>query len=366
MREANFVVAAKPFSGGKLVPRTGYAIWLRRGVSVVAITGLLCGCAPGAFSTREQRIGADDGTDTCRPQLVALDSTGNFFGASILQGAAIGAGTGALAGGLIGGLATGNWRGAAIGALAGGVTGAVVGGSTAYWNALQQQQMDQQALYMRVSSDLVRENAEIDKTQLAFDQLVDCRFHQAAQINADYLAHRVDRATAEAMMARVRQRAAKDIQLATLINQQIQDRGQQFGVATGNIDPRAAAAMSASSRSMSQPAVVRVAAPIKLTPDPGAPSIAQLKPRESVTVSPGRNGYALVETQSGAKGYVSAADLQGAGGSRTISVPTSTPTAAPNDVRTLAGSNAARRDDFAASVAVTEKAQATGFELTAA
>ena len=166
--------------------RTGYAIWLRRGVSVIAITGLLCGCAPGAFTTQSQRIGPDDGTDSCRTQLVALDSTGNFFGAQILQGAAVGAGVGALAGGLIGGLATGNWRGAAIGALAGGITGGVIGGSNAYWNALQQQQMDQAALYSRVSLDLERENAQIDKTQLAFDQLEDCRFRQAQAINADY------------------------------------------------------------------------------------------------------------------------------------------------------------------------------------
>src|SRR6476646_10182059 len=100
--------------GGCVVPQSGFAIWLRRGVSMVAITGLLCGCAPGAFTTQSQRIGPDDGTDSCRPQLVALDSTGNFFGADILKGAAIGAGTGALAGGLIGGLATGSWRGAAF------------------------------------------------------------------------------------------------------------------------------------------------------------------------------------------------------------------------------------------------------------
>jgi hypothetical protein len=346
------------------VPRTGYATWLRRGVSVIAITGLLCSCAPGAFSTQEQRIGRDDGTDTCRPQLVALDSTGNFFGADILQGAAIGAGTGALAGGLIGGLATGNWRGAAFGALAGGITGGVIGGSTAYWNALQQQKMDQAQLYSRVSLDLERENVAIDKTQLAFDQLSYCRFRQAQAINADYAAHRIDRATAEGAMSLVRQRAAKDIALAKLINQQIQDRGQQFGVASSNIDPSAAAAITASSRAQTQPAVVRVAAPVKLRPDPGAPDVAQLQPRESVTVSPGRNGYALVQTASGKQGYVSASDLQGAGGSRSIGVATTAPVAAASDVRTLAGSNAARRDDFAQSVAVTEKAQAAGFELT--
>jgi hypothetical protein len=58
-------------------------MWLQRGVSVVAITGLLCSCAPGSMSTQSQRIGSDDGTDSCRTQLVALDSTGNFFGADI-------------------------------------------------------------------------------------------------------------------------------------------------------------------------------------------------------------------------------------------------------------------------------------------
>lgn len=344
--------------------RTAFSIWLRRGVTVVAVTGLLCGCAPGAFSTQQQRIGADDGTDSCRAQLVALDSTGNFFGASILQGAAIGAGTGALAGGLLGGLATGNWRGAGFGALAGGIAGGVIGGSTAYWSALQQQHMDQASLYSHVSLDLERENAQIDKTQLAFDQLVDCRYQQARAINAAYAAHRIDRATAEAQMAVVRQRAAKDVALARLINQQIQDRGGQFGVAASNVDPGAAAAISARpATAQSQPAVVRSAAPIKLRPDPGAPDVAQLQPHEAVTVSPGRNGYALVQTSSGQQGYVSASSLQGSGG-RGISVATTAPIATSSDIRTLAGSNAARRDDFAQSVTVTEQQQSSGFELS--
>ena len=345
------------------MPRTGYAIWLRRGVSVIAISGLLCSCAPAAFTTQTQRIGPDDGTDSCRPQLVALDSTGNFFGAQILQGAAVGAGLGALGGALIGGLATGGWRGAAIGALAGGITGGVIGGTNAYWNALQQQQMDQASLYLHVSQDLTRENEQIDKTQLAFDQLEDCRFRQAAAINSDYATHRIDRATAEAAMAGVRQHVAKDIALARLINQQIQDRGQQFAVATSNIDPNAAAAISAASQPQSQQVVVRSVTPVMMQPSPMAPAIGQLQPQEQVTVSPGRNGYALVQTASGQQGYVSASSLQGASGGRSISVSGTTQPGIAGDVRTLAGSNAARRDDFAQSVSVMEKAQTTGFEL---
>ena len=346
------------------MPGTGYAIWLRRSVSVVAITGLLCGCAPGAFTTQEQRIGSDDGTDSCHAQLVALDSTGNFFGAQIVHGAGVGAGVGALTGSLIGGLATGNWRGIVIGALAGAVTGGVIGGTNAYWNALQQQHMDQASLYARVSYDLQRENEQIDRTQLAFDQLEDCRYHQARAINADYATHRIDRTSAEAAMALVRQHANRDIALAKLVNQQIHDRGQQFAVASNNIDPGTAAAIAPASQVRLEPAVVRSVTPIKLQPSPSAPDIAQLQPREQVTVRPGRNGYARVETASGQEGYVSASDLQSAGGHPWLGIASTARASLPNDIHTLVGSNAARRDDFAQSVAVSEKAQATGFELT--
>ena len=275
-------------------------------MSVVAVAGLLTGCAPGQFTTQAQRIGPDDGTDACRPYLVALDFTGNFFGAQIATGVALGA----LGGAAIGGLATGNWRGAAFGALAGGIAG----GATAYWGALQQQQLDQQALYARVGSDIQRENAAIDKTQLAFDELTDCRFRQAEAIRADYRTRRIGRAQAEAAMATVRQRAQRDVQLAQLINTQIQDRGQQFVVAATNVAPGLPPAPAWPTTA--QPAVVRTAAPLKLRPDASAPDISALHARQPVTVNGGRNGYALVETPDGARGYVPASELQGSGSER--------------------------------------------------
>ena len=338
------------------VQKSAWSIWFRRGVSVIAVTGLLAGCAPGQFSTQAQRIGPDDGTDACRPYLVALDSTGNFFGAQIVTGVAIGA----LGGAAIGGLATGNWRGAAFGALAGGIAG----GATAYWSALQQQQMDQQALYARVGSDLQRENAAIDKTQLAFDELTDCRFRQAAAIRADYRTRRIDRAQAEAAMGVVRQRAERDLQLAQLINKQIQDRGQQFEVAATNVAPGLPPAQPW--QNATQPAVVRTAAPLKVRPYASAPAVAELPARQNVTVRGGRNGYALVETPNGTQGYVPANELQGTGASRTVSMASAATATNSGDVRTLAGSNAARRDAFAQSVAVTQSAQASGFELSPA
>ncbi len=336
------------------VRKSAFVVWGRRGVSVIAVAGLLAGCAPGQFSTREQRIGADDGSDSCRQYLVALDSTGNFFGAQIATGVAVGA----LGGAAIGGLVTGNWRGAAFGALAGGLAG----GATAYWSALQRQQMDQRTLYLRVSSDLERENAQIDKTQLAFDQLTDCRFRQAEAIRADYRRGQLPRAQAEAYMAQVRQRSQRDLHLAQLINQQIQDRGQQFQVAATNVAPGLPPAQAWDT---AQPATVRTSAALKLRPDAHAPNIAELRPQEPVTVKGGRDGYALVETASGAKGYLASSELQGSGSARrTVSVASAAQSTNSGDVRTLAGSNAARRDAFAQSVAVTQSAQASGFELS--
>ena len=54
---------------------------LRRAVCVITSAALLSGCV----STQMGRIGADDGSDPCRAQVVALDSTGDFFGEDIIR-----------------------------------------------------------------------------------------------------------------------------------------------------------------------------------------------------------------------------------------------------------------------------------------
>lgn len=332
--------------------RSSFAIRTRRGVCVVAVASLLTSCAPGQFTTQAQRIGYDDPNDSCRQYVVALDSTGNYFGAQIATGAAVGA----LGGAALGGLMSGNWRGAAIGAIAGGIAG----GTAAYWSALQQQQLSQSVLYQRVGSDLARENAQIDRTQLAFDAVTDCRFRQAQAIRADYSAGRITRAQAEASMAAVRGYAQGDLRMAQTINQQIQGRGQQFDVAVNNVGPGPAPppAMPRMSVRVTRGATLRV------RPDSGAPDIGRLDPRQPVTVTGARNGYALVETPSGARGYVAANDLASSSARRSVSVASGVAATNGGNVRTLAGSNAARRDDFAQSVAVTQSAQASGFELS--
>lgn len=326
---------------------------LFRGTAMLCAGLLVSACV----STQAGRIGADDGTDSCRRQLVALDSTGNFFAEDIIKGAAVGA----VAGGLLGGLASGSWRGAAIGAAA----GAVAGAATGYWVAVQQQQRDQAGMFTQVKGDLVRENAELDRTQIAFDNLTDCRFGQARQVRADYQAGRISRDQAQARMSLIRTRYDRDLQLARTINGQIAGRQEQFSEAANNLSPGTKDAILRA-KPAPRRAVLASATSLKVAPGGGGGELTQLSARQAVTVKGQRDGYALVETADGKEGFVPVSSIQG--GARALpaaSVSTAGAGGAEQgEVRTLAATNAAKRDNFNDSVAVAERAAATGFDLS--
>jgi outer membrane lipoprotein SlyB len=329
----------------------------RRAVAAITAAVMLAGCV----TTREGRIGADDGSDPCRAQLVALDSTGNFFAENIIQGAVAGAVGGAILGGLIAAATGGRGgdvaAGAAIGAAAGGVTGAAAG----YWQARQRQASDQASLNLSIASDLAKENAELDRTQFAFNQLMDCRFATANRIRSDVRAGRTARPTGEAQMANLRAMTQRDLQLAQSINQRIGARGAEFDTAIENVAPGAKQQVAGARVSRSVPVQARATVPLKLRPDPAAPEIAQVRANERVTVSPASGGFALVETPSGVRGYAPSGSFPEA---RSLGSRPAIGGGTDGDVRSLAASNIARRDNFTESVANAERlAQGQGFEL---
>lgn len=326
---------------------------LRRGLALLTATAMLAGCV----TTREGRIGGDDG-DACRTQLVALDSTGNFFGEDMLRGAAMGAAGGALLGGLLaaatGQRGSGIAAGAGIGAVGGGLAGATAG----YFAARRQQASDQASLNQAVAGDLAAENAQIDRTQLAFDQLMDCRFRSAQQIRAELRGGRMTRPQAEAAMENLRARTQRDVQLAQTINGQIGRRGAEFDTAFDTLAPEAKQVAAQPSRSVS--AQPRGEVKLYLRPDPGSPEVAQLPARQRVTLRPARNGFTQVETSSGLRGYAPAQSFAEA-----RALPARPAVTNGGDMRSLAASNIARRDNFAESVGNAERvvAQGQGFEL---
>jgi outer membrane lipoprotein SlyB len=329
----------------------------RRLTALTLSAALLSGCV----TTRESRIGADDNSDACRTHLVALDSTGNHYAEDMVRGAAIGAAGGAAIGALAG-LATGGRgsniaAGAAIGAVAGGALGAAGG----YLRARQQQAADQSQLRLAVAGDLSAENAQLDRTQLAFNQLMDCRFGTAQRIREDLRAGRLTRPQAEQAMANLRSRTQRDLEIARAMNARIAERGAEFDTAIEHVAPGASQEARSATASRTVPAQARGTVSLKLRPDPAAPEVARLDQRERVTLRPASNGFALVETGTGLRGYAPAQSFPEARTLRSAPAPAA---ARDGDVRSLAASNVARRDNFAESVGNAERlAQGQGFEL---
>lgn len=329
----------------------------RRLVTALTIAALLAGCV----TTQEGRIGRDDGADSCRPLVVALDSTGDFFGEDMLQGAAIGAGAGALLGGLIAASSgRGQGRDVLAGMAIGAAAGAALGGAGGYLAARQRQSADQAVLSASVGDDLTRENAEIDKTQRALDRLIDCRVANAGRIRSDVAARRIPREQGLAAMARERDLMGRDVQLARSINARIATRGAEFDTAIAAIAPAAAPAAAAARQAEPIAIQTRSEVVLRARPDGIAPEIARVKPRETVRVRPMANGYAMVETGTGLRGYAPSAGL----GTRPAAAAQPV-TGATTDggLRRLAGTNVARRDQFEETVENADRLARGGFEL---
>lgn len=197
--------------------------------SLVSIT-IAAMALTGCVTTQQDRIGANDGSDACYQYRVALDSTGNYYAEDMLKGAAIGAGAGALTGALAGG----NVKSALIGAAAGAALGTLGG----YWNSKMQQGRDQAIL--GVMSDLDTENQNLNRTQVALDQLVNCRRAEIARVKADYKAKRIGKPEAEQRLAAIRAQLDKDYAIASGINQNIVKRRDEYLVAADSIQPGSA------------------------------------------------------------------------------------------------------------------------------
>jgi hypothetical protein len=331
---------------------------LRRSVASITAAAMLAGCV----STQAGRIGVDDGRDACRAFVVQLDSTGDFFGEDILRGAAVGAGTGAIAGGLLA-AATGRrgsdiLAGAAIGAVAGGV----IGGTAGYLQARQRQAQNQGMLVQAVGGDLRNENRQLAATQLAFNQLVDCRVNAANRIRADVRSGRMSRDQGMALLGYHRDLMRRDVALARAINEKIGTRGAEFDTAIENLAPGTKQTVQARRSVAPVPTTARVSAPIRIRPDAGAAEVGQLGRNEQVRVTPAEGNYARVETSTGVVGYVPASSV----GVRGLGSPAAAVGGRGQDgeFRQLAATNIARRDSFAESVQTADRlAQGQGFEL---
>jgi len=186
-------------------------------VTLVASSVVLISCTTVPL-TREERIGPDDGSDVCRSNVVALDSTGDFFAEDMIKGAV----TGAVAGGLYAILSGKSGSDAATAIAA----GAVVGAAGGYFKHRMEQGRDQAVL--AISNDLSRESDELDKADYAVHALIACRISQRDHIRADYASGRISRSEAQRRWSLLQTQVQRDNNLMQMVAENIGKRQDQY------------------------------------------------------------------------------------------------------------------------------------------
>jgi Skp family chaperone for outer membrane proteins len=318
---------------------------------------VLSACAgQGTGTTPVSTLGADDGTDACRPQVEQFDRDAAFFAGPIFAGAAV-----IGAGGVLGS------RPGLIGGLVWAASSAVAAAATASYIEERQRQAagDAAALTTAVASDIEQENTNLAQTQRALDSVTDCRLREARRVQEAARAGEIQRQEAAARLAALRQQAERDLALSQQVQQRIQARTAEIGTGLDVVVPGA--------RTAPPPPPPRVAArpaqPVRLqaAPLPAAAPVAELPARQPVQVVPTRNPeFVAVETPAGERlGYASAAVFTiPPAQTRAVSMPAAAGTADAARLRTLVATNIARRENFTASVNDLQRAVTTGgFEL---
>jgi hypothetical protein len=298
------------------------------GLALVIGTIELGGCSStgGAGLFSSYTVSSDD---TCGDYKSQLKGYRDFFFASMLEGAAIGAGVGALSGYLIGG----NAQGALIGAAAGGVVGGVGG----YYVARQKAAAgNQSALTNSVYQDLSRENGQIDGVTQTFVNLRDCRLRTAQVVKSDLAARRISREEAQAKLAKIHDWFLADIDFADALGAKMGERGGEYSQASTQMlqtDPAARQTLERRQAAPSAPAPAAAGAAPKLVAAEAArvreeksvdsKQVAGLAPGEPVVVlerDESADGWTQIRLRDGGTGYVA---------SRLLRPPGARPTAAP-------------------------------------
>lgn len=214
-----------------------------------------------------------------------------------------------------------------------------------------------------LEATLAQENSDLDALQIAFDALLYCRWIEARTIRAELAAGRAARPAAEARMAALRARLQRDLARAQAVLETLERRDAGRAAALDAAAPglRASAQAARTGTANTRRVVAAATVPLRLRPEAGAPEIGRVAAGQAVTLRPSQAGFALVEGQGGLRGYAPTGAFQIA----ERAAPQAAAGAAGGQVRLLAASNIAKRDNFAESLALAREAAVSGFELGA-
>ncbi len=203
-----------------------------------------------------------------------------------------------------------------------------------------------------LAAELARENAALERLQIAFDALLYCRWTEVRLIRADASAGAISRGEAANRQVAAAGRLRQDIGRAGQVRARIQARAARIEAALEAAAPGTTrglgAARPGTTRAMASAPLV-----LRARPEAGAPESGRLLAGAEVVLRPGVGSFALVDA-SGTTGYAPASAF-------TVLPPL---TAAPGNtpLRDLAATNIARREGFSQSLSLIERSGLQGFE----
>ncbi|NMJ42037.1 SH3 domain-containing protein [Roseomonas sp. JC162] len=214
-----------------------------------------------------------------------------------------------------------------------------------------------------LEASLAQENSDLDALQIAFDALLYCRWIEARTIRAELAAGRTTRPVADQRMAALRARLQRDLARAQQVLDGVQQRAAEREAAVEAVAPgtRDAERRARSETGTTRRVVAAATVPLRLRPESGAPEIGRVPAGTAVRVRPAQSGFALVEGSDGLRGYAPTGAFQIAD----YAAPRAAASGAGGQVRVLAASNIAKRDNFAESLSLAREAAVSGFELGA-
>ncbi len=215
-----------------------------------------------------------------------------------------------------------------------------------------------------LAGSLAKDNAELDRLQIAFDALLYCRWIEIRTIRADHAAGGLPKPVAQGRLNQAQGRLKQDLDNASRLRARIAERARATDAAVERAQPglRAALARARAARGAAVPAVASATIALRLRPDPVTPEVGRVAAGGSVTVRPAPDGFAYIESGPEMRGYAPAAAFSVAPrGSLLAPLPVAE--RGGDVLRTLAATNLAKRENFFESVELAERSLGTGFEL---
>lgn len=204
-----------------------------------------------------------------------------------------------------------------------------------------------------LEAELERENAALERLQIAFDALLYCRWTEVRVIRAE-----TPPAALPARLQEAQGRMRRDLDQAERTRAAIAARAARIEQSVEAVAPGTRAAISA--RRAADAALPRGVAsagvPLRVRPEANAPVVGRLTAGAEVTLRPAAGGFAYADGGPGLRGYAP-------GNAFTLQPATeAAPSGGPGRLRTLAATNIARRDAFAQSLELAGRPGAGGFE----